>query len=82
MGHELLLEIQKRQMIQSLYVILLEWDDFLHILDGWVYVMELFVKLASVEYQVDEVFVDLDALVGVLYGFLEVLQVFGADDGE
>lgn len=82
MGHELLLEIQKRQMIQSLYVILLEWDDFLHILDGWVYVMELFVKLASVENQVDEVFVDLDALVGVLYGFLEVLQVFGADDGE
>ena len=44
--------------------------------------MELFVKLASVENQVDEVFVDLDALVGVLYGFLEVLQVFGADDGE
>ena len=82
MGHELLLEIQKRQMIQSLYVILLEWDDFLHILDGWVYVMELFVKLASVENQVDEVLVDLDALVGVLYGFLEVLQVFGADDGE
>ena len=82
MGHELLLEIQKRQMIQSLYVILLERDDFLHILDGWVYVMELFAKLASVEYQVDEVFVDLDALVGVLYGFLEVLQVFGADDGE
>jgi hypothetical protein len=42
--------------------------------------MELFVKFASVKDQIDEIFVDLDALICVFNSFLEVLQMFRADD--